>query len=104
MFSAGHAAEDLEDHPQVAVGGEVRDIDPAERVAEHQGGSPLLLHRRRLVEARRGDGDVVDTFALLSEEPREDALVVARPSAAPDRGPSSKAPGQGDPGVAGAID
>ena len=40
--------------------------------------SALGLRRDRVVEVRRGDGDVVDAFALLGEEAREDALLVER--------------------------
>jgi hypothetical protein len=103
MFRARHAAEDLADRPRSRSAGRQATPIPL-NVLLRTGGSPLFLRRYRVVAARRGDGDVVDTFALLGEEPREDALVDARPTAAPDRGPSSKAPGQGDPGAPGAID
>ena len=78
VVGAGHAAEDLEDHPKVTVGGEVGEFDTVELAAEGQGFSPLDLLRDRVVEVGRGEGDVVDTFALLGEEARKDSLVVER--------------------------
>ncbi len=78
MFGAGRAAEDLDDHPEVAVGREVGDFDTAERAAEGQRVSTLDLLCDRVVEVGRGEGDVVDTFALLGEEARKDALPVER--------------------------
>src|SRR5215217_8515461 len=78
LFGAGRALEDLDDHPEVVVGGEVGELDAAEGAAEHQVVSPLGLLRHRVVEVRRGDGDVVDAFALLGEEARPDALLVER--------------------------
>jgi hypothetical protein len=74
LFGAGRALEDLDDHPEVVVGGEVGELDAAEGAAEHQVVSPLGLLRHRVVEVRRGDGDVVDAFALLGEEARPDAM------------------------------
>src|SRR5215216_6798019 len=74
LFGAGRAAEDLDEHPEVAVGREVGDFDTAERAAEGQRVSTLDLLRDRVVEVGRGEGDVVDTFALLGEEARKDAL------------------------------
>src|SRR6266508_934535 len=56
---------------EVAVGGEVCDLDAAERAAENHTVAPLGLRRHRLVEIRSGDGDVVDALALLGEEARE---------------------------------
>jgi hypothetical protein len=80
LFGAGRALEDLDDHPEVVVGGEVGELDAAEGAAEHQVVSPLGLRRHRVVEVRRGDGDVVDAFALLGEEARPDALLVINES------------------------
>jgi hypothetical protein len=74
LFGAWRAAEDLDDHPEVAVGGEVCDLGTAERAAEGQRVSTLDLLRDRVVEVGRGEGDVVDTFTLLGEEARDAAL------------------------------
>jgi hypothetical protein len=80
LFGAGRALEDLDDHPEVVVSGEVGEVDAAEGAAEHQVVSPLGLRRHRVVEVRRADGDVVDAFALLGDEARPDALLVINES------------------------
>ena len=50
LFGAGRAAEDLDDHPEVAVGREVGDFDTAERAAEGQRVSTLDLLRDRVTQ------------------------------------------------------
>src|SRR5918999_3912062 len=71
------AAEHLEDHPKVALGVEVGDVDPAVRTAEHQA-VLALCPRNGLVEVRCADGDVVHALALLGEEAGIDAVLVER--------------------------
>src|SRR5215210_2791525 len=71
------AAKHLEDHPKVAQGVEVGDVDPAVLTAEHQ--AVLALRPRHgPVEVRGGDGDVVHALALLGEEAGIDAVLVER--------------------------
>src|ERR671921_714713 len=60
------AAKHLEDHPEIAQGVEVGDVDPAVLTAEHQ--AVLALHPRDGPVEVRGGGDVVDAPALLGEE------------------------------------
>src|SRR5919112_169628 len=74
---AWHAAEHLEDHPEVVLGVEVGDVDPAVLTAEHH--AVLALGPRDgLPEVRRGDGDVVHALSLLGEETSVDAVLVER--------------------------
>src|SRR5215208_781292 len=61
------AAKHLEDHPKVAQGVEVGDVNPAVLTAEHHA-VLALCPRKGLVEVRGGDGDVVRALALLGEE------------------------------------
>src|SRR5215204_7459091 len=71
------AAKHLEDHPEIAQGVEVGDVDPAVLTAEHQ--AVLALRPRDgPVEVRGGDGDVVHALALLGEEAGVDALLFER--------------------------
>src|SRR4028119_2269293 len=72
---ARHAAEHLEDHPEVAPGVEVGDVDLTVLAPEHQAVLALRL-RHGLVEVRGGDGDVVDALALLGKEASPDAVLV----------------------------
>src|SRR3712207_8391775 len=61
------AAKHLKDHPQVAQGVEVGDVNPAVLTAEHHA-VLALCSRDGLVEVRGGDGDVVHALALLRSE------------------------------------
>src|SRR6266536_2910246 len=72
----GRGAEDLGDHPEVAVGCEVGDPVPAEGAAQDELVPLLRLRRDGLVKARWSDGDVMDNLALLREEAGVHALVV----------------------------
>src|SRR5215212_7646011 len=76
-FGAGRTAEDLDDHPKVAQGVEVGDVNPAVLTAEHHA-VLALCSRGGLVEVRCGDGDVVHALALLGEEAGVDAVLVER--------------------------
>src|SRR5829696_62885 len=71
------AAEDLKDHPEVAQGVEVGDVNPAVLTAEHHA-VLALCPRNGLVEVRGGDGDVVHALALLGKETGVDAVLVER--------------------------
>src|SRR5918992_3048926 len=69
------AAEDLKDHPKVAQGVEVGDVNPAELTAEDH--VVLALGPRKgLVEVRCGDGDVMYALTFLSKETGIDAVLV----------------------------
>src|SRR3712207_3055480 len=76
-FGAGRTAEDLDDHPKVAQGVEVGDVDPAVLTAEHHAVLALCPRNGR-VEVRGGHGDVVHALALLGEEAGIDAFLVER--------------------------
>src|SRR5215212_1183676 len=71
------AAKHLEDHPEIALGVEVGDVDPAMLTSEHHA-VLALCPRDGPVEVRGGDGDVVDALALLGEETSVDAVLVER--------------------------
>src|ERR671916_1413392 len=71
------AAKHLEDHPEIAQGVEVGDVNPAVLTSEHQA-VLALCPRNGLVEVRCGDGDVVHALALLGEEAGIDAVLVER--------------------------
>src|SRR5215207_9029456 len=98
-FGARRTAEDLEDHPQVALGVEVGDVYPAVLTSEHQA-VLALCPRDGLLEVRGGDGDVVDTLALLGEEAGIDAFLVERldklPHHPPDHGDGDAIGARGD--------
>src|SRR5215218_11129314 len=85
------AAKHLEDHPEIALGVEVGDVDPAMLTSEHQA-VLALCPRDGPVEVRGGDGDVVDALALLGKETGVDAVLVERLDKLPhhlaDRGDS----------------
>src|SRR5215203_6537513 len=72
---AGHSAGDLDDHPKVALGVEVGDVNPAELTAEEHFVLTLCL-RDGLVEVRGGDGNMVDALTFLSKETGIDAFLV----------------------------
>ncbi len=59
-------------------GREVGDIHSAGRAAVGQRVSSLDLIRGHIVEVERREGDVVDTFALLRAEARENTLLAER--------------------------
>src|SRR5215204_7387612 len=69
------AAEDLEDHPQVALRCEVRDPGAAELTAEDHVVLTLCL-RDGLVEVWGGDSNMVDALTFLSKETGIDAFLV----------------------------
>src|SRR5215207_910995 len=71
------AAKHLEDHPKVAQGVEVGDVNPAVLTSEHHA-VLALCPRKGLVEVRGGDGDVVHALTLLGEEAGIDAVLVER--------------------------
>src|SRR5215213_3175626 len=71
------AAKHLKDHPEVAQGVEVGDVNPAVLTAEHHA-VLALCPRNGLVEVRGGDGDVVHALALLGKETGVDAFLVER--------------------------
>src|SRR5829696_7132751 len=60
------AAKHLKDHPEVAQGVEVGDVNPAVLTAEHHA-VLALCPRNGLIEVRGADGDVVHALALLGE-------------------------------------
>src|SRR5215207_9900027 len=95
---AWHAAEHLEDHPEVVLGVEVGDVDPAVLTAEHQA-VLALCPRDGLPEVRGGDGDVVDALALLGKETGVDAFLVERLDKLPHH-PADR----GDGDAVGALD
>src|SRR5215203_7379023 len=72
---AGHSAGDLDDHPKVALGVEVGDVNPAELTAEDHFVLTLCL-RDGLVEIRGGDGNMVDALTFLGKETGIDALLL----------------------------
>src|SRR5215207_2560290 len=74
---AGHSAGDLDDHPKVALGVEVGDVNPAELTAEDHFVLTLCL-RDGLVEIRGGDGNMVDALTFLGKETGIDALLLER--------------------------
>lgn len=78
LFEVGHAAEDLEDQPEIALSAEVCDPDAFEVAAEDHINPSFGLHYEQLVEAPSRDGDVVHAPALLDKETRVDALLVER--------------------------
>src|ERR1019366_1956787 len=78
LFEVGHAAEDLEDHPEIAVRAEVCNPDAFELAAEDHINASFGLHCQHLVEALSSDGDVVHAPTFLGKETRVDALVVER--------------------------
>src|ERR687894_1968615 len=71
------AAKHLQDHPEIAQGVEVGDVNPAVLTSEHQA-VLALCPRNGLVEVRGGDGDVVHALALRGEEAGIDAVLVER--------------------------
>src|SRR5215204_4713773 len=72
---AGHSAGDLDDHPKVARGVEVGDVNPAELAAEDH--FVLTLGpRNSLIEVRCGDGDVMYALTFLSKETGKDAFLI----------------------------
>src|SRR5215216_6263484 len=89
-FGARRTAEDLEDHPEVALGVEVGDVYPAVLTSEHQAVLALCPRNGLLEVHGGGDGDVVDALALLGEEAGVDAFLVERldklPHHPPDHG------------------
>src|SRR5215210_4293360 len=92
------AAKHLEDHPEIALGVEVGDVNPTVLTAEHQ--AVLALRPRDgPVEVRGSDGDVVHALALLGEETRPDAFLVERLDKLPHH-PADR----GDGDAVGALD
>ena len=75
-FGAGHPAEDLDDHPEVAVGREMCKLDAAECAAEHWRIPALGLLCHRLVEAWCRHRDVV--IDTLYQSPQGSELMATK--------------------------
>ena len=59
LCEVGHAAEEFEDSPEIAVSAEVCDPDIFELAAEDHTNPSFGIHCQQLVEAPSRDGDVV---------------------------------------------
>jgi len=67
-----HVAEGLDDHSKIALRAEVRNFDAGEVAAQLAAKDQVIpsfgLRRQRLIECRRGAGDVMNALSLLGKE------------------------------------
>jgi hypothetical protein len=78
LFLIWQAAEDLQDHSEIAIRAEVCDLDAFEFAAEGNINSSFGLLCQQLVEALGFDGDVVHATTFFGKEARDDALIPER--------------------------